>query len=99
MKHLPALLLVALHSLTAHADVKLPAVFSDHMVLQSDAALAMWGWADAGEAVSVSIAGQSQTATAGADGKWLVKLGKLKATGEPQKLIVKGRNTLSVDMR
>jgi sialate O-acetylesterase len=80
----------------ARCDVKLPAVFSEHMVLQADAAVPVWGWADAGEAVSVSIAGQSQTTQAGADGKWTVKLGKLKATGEPQALTVKGKNTITV---
>ena len=79
----------ALASIAARADIKLPAVFSDHMVLQSDAAVAVWGWADAGEAVSISIAGQTQTTKAGDDGKWMVKLGKLKATGEPQTLVVR----------
>ncbi|MBI3881927.1 MAG: exo-alpha-sialidase [Verrucomicrobia bacterium] len=76
--------------------MKLPTVFSDHMVLQADAAVAVWGWADVGEAVTVSIAGQSQTTTAGADGKWMVKLDKLKPSGEPQTLTVKGKNSLTV---
>jgi hypothetical protein len=66
------------------------------MVLQADAAVNAWGWADAGETVSVAIAGQSQTTKTGADGKWMVKLGKLKPSGEPQTLTVKGRNTLTV---
>ncbi len=79
----------------ARADVKLPAVFSDHLVLQRDAVVPVWGWADPGETVTVSIAGQSQTAPTGADGKWVVKLAKLSA-GEPTTLTVKGRNTITI---
>ena len=80
----------------AHADVRLPALFSDHMVLQRDATVPVWGQADPGEAVTVSIAGQNQKATAGADGKWMVKLEKLKSS-EPVTMTVKGRNELTVN--
>ena len=66
----------------ARADVTLPAIFSDHLVLQRDVPVPVWGWADAGETVTVSVAGQTQTATTGADGKWRVTLTKL-ASGEP----------------
>jgi len=86
---------VCCHIPSVCADVRLPAVFSDHMVLQADATVAVWGWADAGEAVTVSIAGQSKTTKAD-DGKWTVKLGKLKPSGEPQTMTVRGRNTLTV---
>ena len=51
---------------TARADVRLPALFSDHMVLQRDVIVPVWGWAEPGEAVTVSIAGQTKTATADA---------------------------------
>lgn len=79
----------------AMADVKLPAIFSDHFVLQRDAAVPVWGWAEPSEEVSVSIGGQTQKAKAGADGKWMVKLDKL-AAGEGLTLTVQGRNTLVV---
>ncbi|EDY17438.1 protein of unknown function DUF303 acetylesterase putative [Chthoniobacter flavus Ellin428] len=65
------------------------------MVLQSHAAASIWGWADSGEKVTVSIAGQTQTATAGTDGKWSVKLAPLTASS-PETLTVTGRNTLTV---
>ncbi len=78
-----------------HADVRLPAIFSDHLVLQRDASVAVWGWADPGEEVSVSIAGETKTAEAGKDGKWMVKLSKLKAGG-PHTMTVKGGNTLAI---
>lgn len=77
------------------ADVRLPAIFSDHLVLQRDASVAVWGWADPGEEVSVSVGGQTQTAKAGKDGKWMVRLAKLKAGG-PHTMTVKGRNTLTI---
>ena len=92
------LLIVVLFSFapfTARADVRLPAVISDHMVLQQDVAAPIWGWADNGEEVTVSIAGQSKSAKAGADGKWMLKLDKL-TTGGPHELIVKGKNTLKI---
>ena len=87
---------VALGSAVARADVKLPAVISDHMVAQSDAAIPIWGWAEPGEEVTVTIAGRSQSTKAGGDGKWLVKLDKLTPTSAPQTLTVKGKNTLTV---
>ena len=83
-------------SVFVRAEVRLPAVISDHMVVQAAVSVAIWGWAEAGEEVAVSLAGQTQTTTTGADGKWQVRLGKLKATSEPQTLTVKGRNTLIV---
>lgn len=80
---------------TTWADVRLPAVISDHMVLQQDAAAPIWGWADNGEEVTITIAGQSKSAKAGADGKWMIKLDKL-TTGGPHELVVKGKNTLKI---
>ncbi|MEO6785132.1 MAG: sialate O-acetylesterase [Chthoniobacteraceae bacterium] len=80
---------------TVRADVRLPAIFSDHAVLLSAASVPVWGWADAGEEVEVSFAGQTKSATPDANGKWMVKLNALKPGG-PQELIVKGKNTLTV---
>ena len=79
----------------AMADVKLPAVISEHMVLQQDVAAPIWGWADKDEEVTVSITGQSKSAKAGADGKWMIKLDKLPSGG-PHELVVKGKNTLTI---
>src|ERR1035437_3596714 len=63
------------------AAVKLPAVISDHMVLQAGIPVRVWGSADPGEAVSVSIQGQTAAATAGANGKWVAWLKPLIAGG------------------
>ena len=88
--------LISITAVSARADVRLPAIFSDHMVLQRDAIVPVWGWADAGEKVTVSIAGQTKTATADAAGKWSVKLDKLSA-GEALTLVVTGKNKITVN--
>jgi sialate O-acetylesterase len=80
----------------AMADVRLPGVFSDHMVLQRDTPLRVWGWADAGEKVTVKIAGRSKTCDTDADGHWSVVLAPMKAGG-PHRLTVRGKNTLRVE--
>ncbi len=80
----------------ARADVSLPTLFSDHMVLQRGVALPVWGWAEAGEEISVSIAGQTKTTKAGADGKWRVQLDKLSAR-EPVTCTVKGKNEIVIN--
>jgi sialate O-acetylesterase len=86
-----------LTALSSQAEVKLPAIFSDHMVLLRDATVPVWGWADAGEKVTVTIAGQSQSAQPGADGKWMVKLSALPSRAEPTTLTVKGKNTIVIN--
>lgn len=80
---------------TAIADVKLPAVFSDHMVLERGAPVPVWGWADAGEEITVSIAGQSKATKAASDGKWMVRLAPL-APQAPLQLTVKGNNVVAI---
>ncbi len=75
------------------ADVKLPGVFGEHMVLQREVPVPVWGWAEAGEKVTVTLGEQSQTATADSAGKWSVKLAALQA-GAPRTLKVQGKNTL-----
>ena len=89
MRHhiLLSLCLAPLASLHA-ADFKLAAVFSDHMVLQRAKPVPVWGWAEAGEKVTVEFAGQKKTATADATGKWMAKLDALQANAEPQVLKV-----------
>ncbi len=78
-----------------HADVKVPFMFSDHMVLQADMAAPVFGTAAAGEQVTVEINGQKKTATAAKDGKWLAKLDAMKAGG-PFELKITGKNTITI---
>ena len=78
---------------SAVADVKLPGVFGDHMVLQCDQAIPVWGWGAAGEIVTVSLGSQTQTVTTGSNGRWCLKLNPVKAGG-PFELKVVGKNTI-----
>ncbi len=78
------------------ADVKLPSIISDNMVLQAGAKDRIWGKADPGENVEVSFAGQSKKTVADADGRWSVELDPMKANGESASLTVSGKNKIEV---
>ena len=80
----------------AIADVKLPAIFGDHMVLQRDQKVPVWGFAADGEKVTVSFAGQ-KAETVAKDGKWAVSLTPLKANSTGAKLTVMGNNKVEID--
>jgi len=90
--HLAVLLLLCA---SASAEVRLPNVFSDHMVLQRDKPVKIWGWAAPGEKIKVVLAGTTAAATATADGEWKVALPPLKAGG-PLELTVTGKNTVKI---
>ena len=77
------------------ADVKMPAIFGDHMVLQQDTALPVWGTATAGEKVTVTVGSSTGSAVTGADGNWMVKLTPLPAGTAPLTMTVVGTNTLT----
>lgn len=88
-------LLLALPATGHAAELKLAAIFSDHMVLRREKPVPVWGWADAGEQIALEFAGQKKTATAAADGKWLVQLDPLPASAEPRTLTVSSANPKS----
>lgn len=77
------------------AEVKLPAMFTDHAVLQRDMPLPVWGTADPGEEVKVEIGDQSKTTKADEKGNWQVVLDPL-SPGDPLTLVVEGKNRLEV---
>ena len=78
------------------AKVSTPSIFGDHMVLQRNHDNPVWGWADAGEKVTISIGGQAHTTKADRDGNWKVTLKPLPAGG-PHRLTIKGKNTITYD--
>ncbi|MCC9605815.1 9-O-acetylesterase [Blastopirellula sp. JC732] len=89
LRFVPALLLLALVAFSATpaaAEIRLPGFFGDHMVLQQEMPLPVWGWADPGQQVTVTLGGNKATATADAKGNWKVELPAMKAGGGPQKL-------------
>ena len=79
----------------ACGDVRLPKLFADHMVLQHGKPVAVWGWADPGEKITVEIAGTKATCSADAAGRWKAVLGPL-APGGPHCLTVQGKNRTTV---
>ncbi len=98
MRKLGLLLVVWAIGFSCFAELKLPAVFSDGMVLQRDQKVPVWGWADPGAEVTVSFAGKEKTVKAGEDGKFMVRLKQIKASAEPRSLIVKsGGDTVELE--
>ena len=79
------------------ADVKLPNVIGSGMVLQRDMAVPVWGWAEAGEEVTVSFAGQTKKTKTGDDGKWTVSLDPLKANENGSALTITGKNKITLE--
>lgn len=77
---------------SAAAEVKLPTIFGDHMVLQSGVGAPVWGWADKGDKVTVEIGSQKQTAVADDQGKWRVTLDAMPASSAPAELVVTSAN-------
>lgn len=75
------------------ADLRLASIFTDHAVLQRDVEVPVWGWAGTGAHVAVEFAGQKKTATADANGKWLVRLDPLKTDAGPKTLTVSDGGT------
>lgn len=80
---------------SARANVTMPSIFGDHMVLQKEMKIPVWGWANPGEDVTVTFAGQRAATTADDQGNWRVDLDKTPANASPQTLTVTGRNTIA----
>ena len=93
---LPLLLaLLAASATEAQAEVRLAHVFGEHMVLQRDRPLRLWGQATPGQTLSVELAGRRASARVGADGRWQVQLAPLPAGG-PHRLRVSGDQTVEL---
>ncbi len=86
-----SLLLVLLSAVVpnAWAEVRLAGIFADHMVLQRERPIQVWGWADKGEELTIEFAGQTAKATGGEDGAWSVTLKPLATSAAGRELRVK----------
>jgi sialate O-acetylesterase len=87
-------LMLAISSAT-RADVRLPALIGDNMVVQQGVHARVWGWAAPGESVTVTMAGLSANAKADANGKWEARVGPFKAGG-PHEMTIAGKNTITL---
>ncbi|MEY4488609.1 MAG: hypothetical protein RIQ79_1117 [Verrucomicrobiota bacterium] len=77
------------------AEVRCAKPFSDHMVLQRDLPVPVWGEATPGEAVTVEFAGQTQSTAANTEGRWRVTLDALTSSTDPRVLSIRGTNKLT----
>jgi sialate O-acetylesterase len=84
-------------ALALRAELKVPAVVGDHMVLQQKQADPIWGWDNPGTKVTVTFAGKTYTGTSGSDGKWTVKLDPMPANATPQTMTIAGSSTRTVE--
>jgi sialate O-acetylesterase len=98
IRRLPVLVAAAMVLVTVshvRAEVRLPKIIGDHMVLQQEKKINVWGWAEAGEKVVVKLLESTAETNADQQGKWKVTLDPLKAGG-PYEMTVTGNNALTI---
>ncbi|MFK7852225.1 MAG: sialate O-acetylesterase [Akkermansiaceae bacterium] len=82
--------------MTARAEVVLPEIFQDHMILQQGVKNTVWGKAASGERVVIELGGQNVTTHADGEGEWKVQLAPLEASSEPLKMTVRASNSIEI---
>ena len=78
------------------AKTELPAIFGNHMVLQRDKPVPVWGWSEDGQEVRVSFGGKTATGKAGKDGRWEVRLPAMKANDPGRELSIEGTEQIII---
>ena len=91
------LILLLLISQLTFAQLKVARLFSDHVVLQRQKPIPVWGWATAKDKITVTLAGQIQTTTTDANGKWQVKFNPLEAGGPHVMSVSNKSNSLKIN--
>ncbi|MEM6378637.1 MAG: sialate O-acetylesterase [Bacteroidota bacterium] len=89
-----SLILCLLTAFLLKAEVQLPQVFGDNMVLQRDRKVKVWGWADKGEKITISFNGQTLRTKADKVGSWQVEFEAMKASFQPLKMTIKAKNEI-----
>ena len=80
---------LAIFSAETQAELRVPHIFGDNMVLQREKPVAVWGWADVGEQVTVDFAGQRKDCLAGQDGRWRTALDPMPACAQAAELTIR----------
>ena len=93
MKHVFQLSFLMLFSYYSFAHVKLPKIFGDHMVLQRNKTIPVWGWADANEKITVKFNHQIKDTRADKSGHWMIRLDN-ESAGGPYQLQITGKNAI-----
>ncbi|MCX6343847.1 MAG: sialate O-acetylesterase [Armatimonadetes bacterium] len=103
MRNLKIMILIALVVLCAAmpmtsfaADLRLPRIFGDNMVLQAGVSTPVWGWATPGSKVSVSIDKQTVSGVTDSEGKWKATLKNLKQSATPTTVTIKADTTITL---
>ena len=99
MRKIIAFWVVVLLTITINisiGQVRLPQIITDGLVLQRDAEINIWGWASAGEQITVEFNRKKYKATSSSQGKWRLKLPKMKAGG-PYSMKISGKNEILVN--
>ena len=81
---------------TVCADVRLPAFFNDHMVVQQQLPVKVWGWAEPAEEITVAFGGNQQTTKADTNGRWSIELPAMPANKTPQTMTISATNTIEI---
>ena len=82
-------------SFSVLANVKLPKIFGDNMVLQRGQLIPVWGWADKKEKITIRFNQQTKVVTADANGKWKINLAA-ETAGGPYQMVVSGKNNITI---
>ena len=97
-KYIILILLISISILdNAYAEVILPKVLGNNMVLQRDKSVPIWGTASAGEAITVKFSDQTKKTTADAAGNWQIMLDPMAASATPRILEINGTNTIKLN--
>lgn len=97
IKHLIFLIAILfIYNTKLLANIHLPKLISDGMILQRDAKVKIWGWADASEKISVSFLDETYQTTANSDGRWVVVIKPHSADNKPFRLNIKGNNSIEI---
>lgn len=94
LKLLCVFFLLQLGQSVVHAEVRLPSIFSDHMVLQRDRPLPVWGWGEPGEKVRVAFGRESAEAIVSEEGRWQCTLAPQGMSREGGELVVSASNEI-----
>ncbi|MEO6732087.1 MAG: sialate O-acetylesterase [Ferruginibacter sp.] len=95
MKKILLFTIVLFISATVSANVKLPKIFGDNMVLQRDHTIPVWGWAASKEKITIRFNKQTKSVTADKAGKWRIDL-DAEPAGGPYQLVVTGKNNITI---
>ena len=96
VRPIPCILLLVFVFASAKADLKLPAIFSDHMALERSDKTPIWGHADPGESVTIQMGEKTFTTKADTQGKWRVELDLTKTAAGPFDFTIAGRNEITI---